>query len=63
MANTFILDQIYVSKKWGFTKWDRDQYETMKADAKLEPDGVNVKYRPDHGPLTSWMKWRTQFAQ
>lgn len=55
--------QIYVSKKWGFTKFERDVYETMKANAQLEPDGANVKYRPDHGPLTSWMKWRTIFSQ
>ncbi len=27
--------KIYVSKKWGFTKWDRDQYETMRAEGRL----------------------------
>ena len=55
--------KIYVSKKWGFTKFERGVYETMKENAQLEPDGANVKYRPDHGPLTSWMKWRTIFSQ
>jgi large subunit ribosomal protein L10e len=38
-------------------------YETMKENAQLEPDGANVKYRPDHGPLTAWYKWRTIFSQ
>ena len=54
--------KIYVSKKWGFTKFERSDYETLKEDGKLEPDGANVKYRPDHGPLSGWMKWRTQLA-
>jgi hypothetical protein len=36
----------------------------MKENAQLEPDGANVKYRPDHGPLiTAWYKWRTIFSQ
>lgn len=46
--------QIYVSRKWGFTKWDRENYEEMRQDGRLEPDGVNVQYRPDHGPLQAW---------
>ena len=54
--------KIYVSKKWGFTKFERPEYEKMKENGQLEPDGANVKYRPDHGPLKSWMKWRTQLA-
>merc|ERR1712212_573491 len=28
--------KIYVSKKWGFTKWNRDEYETMRADGRLQ---------------------------
>ncbi|KAK4019864.1 60S ribosomal protein L10 [Daphnia magna] len=55
--------KIYVSKKWGFTKFERGVYETMKENAQLEPDGANVKYRPDHGPLAAWYKWRTIFSQ
>ena len=35
--------QIYISKKWGFTKWDREVYEEMRANGKLQPDGVNVQ--------------------
>ncbi len=26
------------------------------ADGKLALDGVNVKYLPDHGPLSEWKK-------
>jgi len=48
--------QIYVSKKWGFTKYDREEYENLKEGGKLAPDGANVKFRPDHGPLENWKK-------
>lgn len=54
--------KIYVSKKWGFTKWDRDQYESMRAEGRLMPDGVNVKYVPEHGPLSSWCKIQAEMA-
>ena len=27
--------KIYVSKKWGFTPWDRDVYESMRAEGRL----------------------------
>ncbi|XP_022316272.1 large ribosomal subunit protein uL16-like [Crassostrea virginica] len=47
--------KIHVSKKWGFTKWDRPQYEEMRADGRLIPDGVNVQYKPNKGPLKAWM--------
>ena len=50
--------KIFVSKKWGFTKFDRSVYEQYREDSRLEPDGSNVKFRSDHGPLTDWMKWR-----
>ncbi len=48
--------QIVVSRKWGFTKFDRPVFETLRADGKLQPDGVGVKYLPDHGPLKDWAK-------
>lgn len=48
--------KIFVSKKWGFTKYDRDVYEEMRDSGRLAPDGCNVKYRPDHGPLAAWEK-------
>jgi large subunit ribosomal protein L10e len=47
--------QIHVSKKWGFTKWEKPDYEVMRADGRLIPDGVNVQYKPNKGPLQAWM--------
>merc|ERR1712244_132826 len=46
--------KIVVSKKWGFTKWPREDYEKMRADGILIPDGVNVQYKPEKGPLAAW---------
>jgi len=54
--------KIFVSKNWGFTKWTREQYAEMKADGRLQNDGVNVKYFPEHGPLSRWCKTQAALA-
>merc|ERR1711909_249901 len=54
--------KIYISKKWGFTKWNREEYEEMRANGKLVQDGVNVQYQPDHGPLSKWCKVQADLA-
>merc|ERR1711979_132116 len=54
--------KIYISKKWGFTKWDREVYEEMRANGKLQPDGVNVQYKPEHGPLSEWCRIQAELA-
>nr|ALS04615.1 60S ribosomal protein L10 [Pseudodiaptomus poplesia]ALS04878.1 60S ribosomal protein L10 [Pseudodiaptomus poplesia] len=54
--------KIYVSKRWGFTKWDRDEYESMRAEGRLLPDGSNVKYIPEHGRLSKWCKIQADLA-
>ncbi|XP_023320948.1 60S ribosomal protein L10 [Eurytemora carolleeae] len=54
--------KIYISKKWGFTKWDRCDYDQMKADGRIINDGVNVKYLPEHGPLAAWCKVQASLA-
>jgi len=54
--------KIYISKKWGFTKWDRPVYEAMRAEGRLIPDGVNVKYLPEHGPISGWCKVQADLA-
>lgn len=51
-----LLFQIYVSKKWGFTKYEREEFEKLREDGRLANDGCNVKYRPEHGPLDAWRK-------
>ena len=83
ISRIFFL-QIYISKKWGFTKWDREEYEGMRESGKfwifppnfradclqkfvyilgkLIQDGVNVKYMPDHGPLSAWCKVQAELA-
>lgn len=51
--------KIYVSNKWGFTKFKREEYEQLVAEHKLIPDGATVQYKPDHGPLDLWKKRQT----
>merc|ERR1712142_1333734 len=48
--------KLFVSKKWGFTKWDRGQYEEWLAAGLLIPDGVSCQYKPNKGPLAAWKK-------
>lgn len=48
--------QIYVSKKWGFTIYEREEFEKLREDGRLATDGCNVRYRPEHGPLDAWRK-------
>merc|ERR1712150_172547 len=48
--------KIYDSQKWGFTKWDREDYSRMLAEGLLIPDGVTCQYKPNKGPLAAWKK-------
>lgn len=48
--------KIYVSKKFGFTKYDREVYDSLREQGRLANDGCNVQYRPEHGPLAAWKK-------
>eukprot|EP01113_Clastostelium_recurvatum_P042991 TRINITY_DN703_c0_g1_i2.p2 TRINITY_DN703_c0_g1~~TRINITY_DN703_c0_g1_i2.p2 ORF type:complete len:211 (-),score=39.27 TRINITY_DN703_c0_g1_i2:95-727(-) len=43
--------KIVVSKKWGFTRYDKDQYLKYKKEGRLIPDGSFVKLVNNHGPL------------
>merc|ERR1712112_375316 len=54
--------KIYISRKWGFTKFDREDFETMLANGRLKPDGVSVQYKPEHGPLNAWRKTQLELA-
>jgi large subunit ribosomal protein L10e len=54
--------KIYVSKRWGFTKWDRPDYEKMRASGHLLADGVLAKYMPEHGPMKTWFKTQAFLA-
>ncbi|KAI4580841.1 hypothetical protein MJG53_010383 [Ovis ammon polii x Ovis aries] len=46
--------KIHISKKWGFTKFNADEFENMVAEMRLIPDGCGVKYIPNCGPLDKW---------
>lgn len=54
--------KIFVSQKWGFTKWPREKYEEMRANGILKPDGINVQYLPEHGPLSKWKERQSKSA-
>eukprot|EP00094_Tigriopus_californicus_P005629 TCALIF_05426-PA protein Name:"Similar to RpL10 60S ribosomal protein L10 (Bombyx mandarina)" AED:0.18 eAED:0.18 QI:0/0/0/1/1/1/3/0/183 len=54
--------RIYISKKWGFTKWDREDFEGMRASGRLVTDGVGVQYKPEHGPLSEWCRIQAALA-
>merc|ERR1719341_1549016 len=54
--------KIYISKKWGFTKWERTDYEGMRESGQLIQDGVGVQYKPDHGPLSALCKIQADLA-
>merc|ERR1712168_949392 len=49
--------KIFTSKKWGFTRWDREEYVERRSDGSIKPDGTNVQYYPNKGSLKQW-KWR-----
>ncbi|TYZ64462.1 hypothetical protein PybrP1_001722 [[Pythium] brassicae (nom. inval.)] len=44
------------SKKWGFTKYEREVYAQMRADGSLALDGNHEKYMPNHGPLAAYLR-------
>ncbi|KAK1345494.1 hypothetical protein QTO34_007951 [Cnephaeus nilssonii] len=46
--------KIHISKKWGFTKFNADEFEDKVARKRLIPDGCGVKYVPSRGPLDKW---------
>jgi len=48
--------KIAVSKNWGFTKWKHEDYEAMRADGRLLPNGTTCLYFPNRGPFKTWVK-------
>ena len=43
--------KIVVSKKWGFTKFSKEEYVQMRKDGRLIPDGNGAKYISRRGPI------------
>jgi len=48
--------KIGCSKKWGFTKWEYDEYQAMRNDGRLKPDGCYCQYRNNHGSFEKWKR-------
>nr|XP_012312749.1 60S ribosomal protein L10-like [Aotus nancymaae] len=46
--------KIHSSKKWGFTKFNADEFEDMVAEKRFIPDGCGVMYIPSRGSLDKW---------
>jgi len=45
---------IIVSKKYGFTNYSREEFEKLKEQKLLYPDGINAKIQKAKGPLAEW---------
>ncbi|KAH9616619.1 hypothetical protein KSS87_014742 [Heliosperma pusillum] len=45
--------KIIVSRKWGFTKFNRADYQRYKSENRILPDGVNAKLLGCHGRLSN----------
>merc|ERR1711942_654084 len=48
--------KIFTSKKWGFTKFDREQFQEGLQNGTIVTDGVGCQYKPNHGPIAAWKK-------
>ncbi|EGG24384.1 S60 ribosomal protein L10 [Cavenderia fasciculata] len=48
--------KIVISKKWGFTKYNREEFKELKATNRVVNDGANVKIISNHGPLNNYKK-------
>jgi large subunit ribosomal protein L10e len=54
--------KIIVSRKWGFTKLERGEYEDARAAGRVIPDGCYVKYAKEHGPLSDYFDRQLSLA-
>ncbi|VAH02906.1 unnamed protein product [Triticum turgidum subsp. durum] len=45
--------KIIESRKWGFTKFNRNDYLKFKSEGRILPDGVNAKLLGCHGRLAN----------
>jgi large subunit ribosomal protein L10e len=48
--------RIVVSKKWGFTDLNRDEYPLARNDGSIELDGCHIRRVTPHGPLSEYFK-------
>ena len=43
--------KVIVSKKWGFTAFEKEEYLKRRKEGSLIPCGAHAKYISQHGPL------------
>ncbi|CDK29075.1 unnamed protein product [Kuraishia capsulata CBS 1993] len=48
--------RIIISKKWGFTNLNRDEYLTKRENGEVKDDGAYVKFLTTKGPLANNLK-------
>ena len=48
---------IFVSRKFGFTEHVMSDFYRLKAEGKIQGDGVGVKTLPNHGHLKDYISW------
>ncbi|KAI8014383.1 60S ribosomal protein L10 [Camellia lanceoleosa] len=51
--------KIIVSRKWGFTKYNRTDYLRWKSENRIVSDGVNAKLLGCHGPSGKPSTWKS----
>nr|XP_035972078.1 LOW QUALITY PROTEIN: 60S ribosomal protein L10-like [Halichoerus grypus] len=51
--------KIHISKKWGFTKFNADEFEDIVAEKQLIPDGCGSKTSLSLPPLDRWRALRS----
>jgi len=44
--------KVYVSDKWGFTKFTHEEYKNWQAEGRIISDGINCKWLSSRGPLS-----------
>ena len=55
--------KVVVSRKWGFTKLDRDDFLSLREQGRLVPDGSHVKVLTNHGPLNIWREHASEMTE
>ncbi|XP_065317388.1 large ribosomal subunit protein uL16-like isoform X2 [Gordionus sp. m RMFG-2023] len=53
--------KVMVSNKWGFTRFTKEQFQSLMKQGRLRNDGITALYMPEHGPLKNWKDFSTTF--
>ncbi|PWN23214.1 putative RPL10-60S large subunit ribosomal protein L10 [Microstroma glucosiphilum] len=54
--------KIIISKKWGFTNMNKEQYQTARAENRVMRDGCYLQYLNDRGPLEQNLRLKAKVA-